>query len=128
MGMREADTAGSANYRHNLPCHAFYCRVVYLKTYRHMFQFCWSKAWQKHHQFGMDIITGGILLLHADEGFHSALQSARATFGTEIAETSAATLPKPNARLLERRMRRHSMNIELLANSLTEEIAARKGC
>jgi cystathionine beta-lyase/cystathionine gamma-synthase len=81
----------------------------------------------KHHQFGMDIITGGILLLHADEAFHSALQSARATFGTEIAETSAATLPKPNAHLLERRMRRHSKNIELLANSLTEQIAAKKG-
>jgi cystathionine beta-lyase/cystathionine gamma-synthase len=81
----------------------------------------------KHHQFGMDIITGGILLLHADEAFHSALQSARATFGTEIAETSAATLPKPNARLLKRRMQRHSINIELLANSLTEKITARKG-
>jgi cystathionine beta-lyase/cystathionine gamma-synthase len=81
----------------------------------------------KHHQFGMDIITGGILLLHADESFHSALQSARATFGTEIAETSAATLPRPNAQLLRRRMQRHSLNIELLANSLSDRISSRKG-
>jgi cystathionine beta-lyase/cystathionine gamma-synthase len=81
----------------------------------------------KHHQFGMDIITGGILLLHAEESLHSALQTARATFGTEIAETSAATLPGPNARLLKRRMERHSLNIELLANSLSEKLAARKG-
>ncbi len=75
----------------------------------------------------MDIITGGILLLHAEESFHSALQTARATFGTEIAETSAATLPRPNARLLKRRMECHSLNIELLANSLSEKLAARKG-
>lgn len=70
----------------------------------------------KYHQFGMDTVTAGIIVMHADEGSHVSLRKTRARLGSNIADTSVGSLPTPNRPLFVRRMQRHSRNTRMLAN------------
>lgn len=72
----------------------------------------------KHHQFGMDTVTGGVLIAHMDKAQHTSFSKTRARLGTNIADTSVGSLPKPHRQLLSRRMYRHSRNMQLLADGL----------
>lgn len=72
----------------------------------------------KHHQFGMDTVTGGVLIAHMDKTQHTSFSKTRARLGTNIADTSVGSLPKPHRQLLSRRMYRHSRNMQLLADGM----------
>lgn len=72
----------------------------------------------KHHQFGMDGVTGGIVAWHAPERIQSSFFKTRARFGANIADASVGSLPGPNRRSLENRMRRHARNMERLVSGL----------
>lgn len=76
----------------------------------------------KHHQFGMDTVTGGISILHAPDSIHENFRKARARFGGNIADASVGALPKPNREALVRRMKRHSQNTRFLAERLQQYI------
>lgn len=80
----------------------------------------------KHHQFGMDTVTGGISILHAPEDLHANFRKARARFGGNIADASVGALPKPNREAFIRRMKRHSQNTRFLADRLQQYIDSSK--
>lgn len=77
----------------------------------------------KYHQFGMDTVTGGIILAHADEALNSHLRKTREVLGTNITDASVPSLPVPHRAALERRLNRHSRNLTLLATRLEEELS-----
>ncbi|MGD9679692.1 MAG: pyridoxal-phosphate dependent enzyme [Candidatus Obscuribacterales bacterium] len=72
----------------------------------------------KHHQFGMDGVTGGIVAWHAPERIQSGFFKTRARFGANIADSSVGSLPCPDRKNLENRMRRHARNMERLVTGL----------
>jgi hypothetical protein len=76
----------------------------------------------KHHQLGLDLVTGGILLVHASKEFSASLEDARRRLGTIISDTSVGSLPRPRRSLQERRMARHSRNVELFSKRLEERL------
>ncbi len=76
----------------------------------------------KHHQFGMDTVTGGISIFHAPDTIHENFRKARARFGGNIADASVGALPKPNREALIRRMKRHSQNTRFLAERMQQYI------
>ncbi|MCB9467429.1 MAG: pyridoxal-phosphate dependent enzyme [Candidatus Obscuribacterales bacterium] len=81
----------------------------------------------KHHQFGMDAVTGGIIVIDAEEHLHKSFKPTRARLGTNITDASAGSLPTPNKIRLERRLRRHSKNMERIVRSLNAQIEAGSG-
>lgn len=81
----------------------------------------------KHHQFGMDMVTGGIVMLHAEEALHSSFKKTRARLGVNIADTSVASLPRPDRDRLTRRMQRHARNLDTLVRQLNKSIRERIG-
>lgn len=78
----------------------------------------------KHHQFGMDTVTGGVIMLHASEALHGNFKKTRARNGVNIADTSVGSLPRPNRLRLTRRLQRHARNLHALVNRLQKEIGA----
>jgi len=74
----------------------------------------------KHHQFGMDRVTGGIIW--TQEIFSGWLQSARMHLGTNIPDASVIALPPPNRTLLDARLARLWKNAVTVANALDEHI------
>lgn len=72
----------------------------------------------KFHQFGMDSVTGGIVVLDAASALHDDFRKTRARLGTNIADASVGVLPGPNRGLLIRRLHRHSRNTRVLAEQL----------
>lgn len=72
----------------------------------------------KHHQLGMDSVTGGIVLLHASDAFHASFRKTRARNGANIADSSVGALPRPSRELLKRRLQRHSRNTDVLVRRL----------
>lgn len=81
----------------------------------------------KYHQFGMDIVTGGVAVLHAQEAMHESFRKTRARLGTNIADASVGSLPRPGRERLTQRMHRHSRNTRLLAGQLEELACERAG-
>lgn len=81
----------------------------------------------KHHQFGMDTVTGGVVVLNATAAQHSSFSKTRARFGGNITDVSALSLPAPNRERLTARMRKHSRNVSLLIERLQEKIDAYPG-
>ncbi|HEY9869606.1 MAG TPA: pyridoxal-phosphate dependent enzyme [Candidatus Obscuribacterales bacterium] len=81
----------------------------------------------KHHQFGMDIVTGGIALIHARKALHENFRKTRARLGANISDASVGSLPKPSRSKLLRRMQRHSRNTRILASQLEESAGAPDG-
>lgn len=81
----------------------------------------------KYHQFGMDIVTGGVVLLHGSKNTLADFARTRARFGANICDSAAASLPYPNRILLSQRLRRHSRNAKLIAEQLSKQIELRPG-
>lgn len=81
----------------------------------------------KHHQFGMDAVTGGVVILSAKQHFHASFSKTRARFGGNITDVAAATLPQPNGNQLKARMYRHSRNSRLLIERIQEKIQGHFG-
>ncbi len=76
----------------------------------------------KHHQFGLDRVTGGIIW--TQEIFSGWLQSARMHLGTNIPDASVLALPEPNRQLLDTRLALIERNALLVARALDEHIKA----
>jgi cysteine synthase/cystathionine beta-lyase/cystathionine gamma-synthase len=81
----------------------------------------------KHHQFGMDATTGGVVVAHTDTRSHTNFAKARARFGMNISDASVGSLPRPQLERLTQRMRRHARNIRLLATGLQSGAAWNNG-
>ena len=81
----------------------------------------------KYHQYGMDLVTGGIALLHTSNSLHSSFAKTRARFGANIVDASVGSLPQPNKLFLSKRLRRHSRNARLFAEQLESSIQVKPG-
>lgn len=81
----------------------------------------------KYHQFGMDVVTGGVVMIHAEEEMQSVFKKTRARLGTNIADSTVGSLPTPDRQMLMRRMRRHARNTRLLINNVEEFLTATDG-
>jgi cysteine synthase/cystathionine beta-lyase/cystathionine gamma-synthase len=79
----------------------------------------------KFHQFGMDTVTGGVVVLEAEQSLHDNYKKNRARLGINIADASVGSLPLPNRELLTKRLYRHSRNTRVLAQHL--DLIAREG-
>jgi cystathionine beta-lyase/cystathionine gamma-synthase len=104
------------------------CLSVYFQPFRLLLG-RWTKlhcilfeSLNKYHEFGMDRVTGGVLW-----GFTKDMEKLfdyRVHLGTNIPDTSAASLPSPNKALLVKRLMRHNRNASLLAEKLQSWISA----
>jgi cystathionine beta-lyase/cystathionine gamma-synthase len=74
----------------------------------------------KYAQFGLDRVTGGIIVASSDDAV--ALDDLRERLGTNIPDASAASLPSPDRPRLERRLERIDRNATLLARRLADAI------
>ncbi len=74
----------------------------------------------KHHQFGMDTVTGGIVVACMSNDMHCSFAKTRARLGTNISDTSIGSLPQPNRQKLVKRMQRHSRNTRLVCEGLIQ--------
>lgn len=81
----------------------------------------------KHHQFGMDNITGGVVIAHLSEKHHNEFRKTRARLGTNIPDQSVGCLPLPDRFRLEQRMRRHSINIDTITTELQPTLQNSEG-
>ncbi|MBS2000513.1 MAG: pyridoxal-phosphate dependent enzyme [Cyanobacteria bacterium SZAS LIN-5] len=81
----------------------------------------------KHHQFGMDNTTAGIVVAHLSETHHNEFRKTRARLGTNITDQSVGCLPAPDRFRLEQRMRRHSLNIDLITRELQSTLENENG-
>lgn len=81
----------------------------------------------KHHQYGLDMITGGIVVAHLSQQHHDSFLKTRARFGGNITDSSTGSLPAPNRERITRRMQRHSRNTRLIAEALEKRITENRG-
>lgn len=70
----------------------------------------------KYHQFGMDRVTGGIIVAYENEA--GKLFDYRAHAGTNITDVAAASLPTPNRKYLAKRLMLHNNNTAFIATAL----------
>ncbi|HEY9787657.1 MAG TPA: pyridoxal-phosphate dependent enzyme, partial [Candidatus Obscuribacterales bacterium] len=77
----------------------------------------------KYHQFGMDAVTGGIVVLHGQDSLNSSFRKTRARLGTNIADSSVGSLPEPSLKRMMRRMQRHSRNTQQLVKLLESSMS-----
>lgn len=80
----------------------------------------------KHHQFGLDLVTGGVIVAHLEDDMHRELKKARANFGSNISDVSVASLPSPSKKNMSKRLERLSRNVELLATNLESTLKKRQ--
>lgn len=81
----------------------------------------------KYHQYGMDVVTGGIAILHTSAENHASYSRTRARFGANIVDTSVGSLPTPSKLFLGKRLRRHSRNVKFFAEQLEKLIQVKPG-
>lgn len=74
----------------------------------------------KYHQFGMDRVTAGIITSYSRET--GKLFDYRDHGGTNIIDSTAVTLPTPNRKWIETRLRRHARNARMLTLALRQWI------
>jgi len=76
----------------------------------------------KYHQFGLDRVTGGMITSYG--GDTAKIFDYRVHSGTNIPDSSAASIPTPNRRILISRLKRHQKNTRILAQGLNDWIDA----
>ncbi len=76
----------------------------------------------KYHQFGMDLVTGGVVIAHTSKENHLSFRKTRARLGTNIVDGSVGSLPRPSFEMLSKRLKRHSRNASLLAECIQYNI------
>ncbi len=76
----------------------------------------------KHHQYGLDMVTGGIVVAHLSEAHHDSFLKTRARLGGNITDSSVGSLPTPHRERITRRMQRHSRNTRMVAEALQTRI------
>lgn len=81
----------------------------------------------KYHQYGMDVVTGGIALLHSSMDKQSSFNRTRARFGANIVDSNVGSLPNPSKLFLEKRLRRHSSNVKFFCEQLESIIQIKPG-
>jgi len=70
----------------------------------------------KYHQFGMDRVTGGIIIAYGKDT--EKLFDWRVHASTNIPDITAASLPMPNRGILTKRFTRHTRNATFLVEAL----------
>jgi cystathionine beta-lyase/cystathionine gamma-synthase len=78
----------------------------------------------KHHQFGLDMVTGGVALVHGEERTHKCFEVSRQEVGSVISESNVGILPSPNKAQLTARLERHSRNVEVFAEKLEKRVGS----
>ncbi len=81
----------------------------------------------KYHQYGMDLVTGGIALVHSSSKNQVSFNRTRARFGANIVDSSVGSLPVPSKLVLEKRLRRHSRNVQFFSEQLERIIQVKPG-
>jgi cysteine synthase/cystathionine beta-lyase/cystathionine gamma-synthase len=81
----------------------------------------------KHHQFGMDTVTGGVVLAGMSDSLQDSFRKTRARLGTNIVDSSVGSLPEPSRMRLLKRMERHVRNTRMLAQVLDDQTEAKIG-
>lgn len=72
----------------------------------------------KYAQLGLDRVNAGVIVARADEA--ALLDDYREHLGTNVADVAVYALPRPDRRVLERRLQRLQRNALLLARRLSE--------
>ncbi len=72
----------------------------------------------KYHQFGMDRVSGGVVWRTGLSPLF--LFSRRMVLGTNLAEASVLSLPPPNRKILEKRIKKQGRNAMMIAERLDE--------
>ncbi|MSR84868.1 hypothetical protein EXS71_00260 [Candidatus Uhrbacteria bacterium] len=103
----------------NTPLSSTLQPLSYLPTLSHI-HLIRIESLVKFHQFGFDQITGGMILAQGSTA--RKMWYARMHLGTNIAHTSALTLPKPNRKKLEQRFTRFERNAQILSQALEEHV------
>lgn len=70
----------------------------------------------KHHQFGLDRVSGGIIYASCSKA--SELYTYRDHLGTNITDIQVLSLPRPNKHMLSTRLKRHERNHTFLAKEI----------
>ncbi|HEY9716455.1 MAG TPA: pyridoxal-phosphate dependent enzyme, partial [Trichormus sp.] len=81
----------------------------------------------KHHQFGMDTVTGGIVVAHMSKDNQNSFAKSRARLGNNISDGSVGSLPQPDRQKLIRRMQRHSRNVAAIARACEQMSSEQAG-
>lgn len=76
----------------------------------------------KHHQFGLDMVTAGVALVHGSEQAHDCFERSRQDVGSAVSESNVGILPSPNRTQLTSRLERHSRNIAFFAEQLEKRV------
>jgi cystathionine beta-lyase/cystathionine gamma-synthase len=79
----------------------------------------------KYHQYGMDLVTGGVLII--DDPMGNALESltrVRTHLGTNTTDIAAATLPDPSFEMNKRRLDRIGRNARIAATRFASDRTA----
>ncbi len=72
----------------------------------------------RHHQFGLDTVSGGMIVADMSCELQESFRLSRARIGTNVTDTSVGSLPKPNRQRLLSRLCRHSNNVKMLSTQL----------
>lgn len=78
----------------------------------------------KYFQFGLDRVTAGIIIAQGKDA--GKIYEYRKHSGTNITDSSVYALPKPNRKMLEKRLKRHQRNASMLALHLQDYIDHQK--
>ena len=92
--------------------------------YQPLRKICWGgklhlivfESLNKHYQFGMDKVTAGIIIARQPEALK--IFEYRKHAGTNITDISVYALPKPNRKLLTKRLNKHYRNAFYLADKI----------
>ena len=97
-------------------CLSVFCQPFILRKNNPRIHLLTFESLNKYHQYGLDRVTGGIIVCDARDA--SGIYEYRKHAGTNITDFSLFCLPAPNRRLLENRLKRHQRNALSLAEFL----------
>lgn len=80
----------------------------------------------KYHQFGLDKVTGGIIVCH--QRVSAELENFREHLGTNISDISPYVFPSPNIGILKNRLKRMERNAQMFSIWLTEHLKTHEHC
>lgn len=92
-------------------------RKIGVRSKLHLIVF---ESLNKYYQFGMDRVTAGIIIARQPEALK--IFEYRKHAGTNITDSSVYALPRPNRKLLSKRLVRHQRNAFYLADEIQNHL------
>src|SRR3989338_2750158 len=99
-------------------CLAVSCQPFLLRKTNKKVHLITFESLNKYYQFGLDLVTAGVIICDNREA--GGIFEYRKHAGTNISDTSVYALPKPNRKLLKKRLNKHQRNAQELAKYLSE--------